>query len=137
MTEQNVAGTENKTADEQVAAYIECRDLLKALDEAHAARKKPLLDLQERLEGWLQAFMEKSQAEAIKTKHGTAYTSTRYTASLADPQAFMQFVIANQKFDLLDRRANSTAVKDYVQENSALPPGCNLNAIVSVNVRRK
>jgi hypothetical protein len=70
------------------------------------------------------------------TKGGTIYTSTRYTASLADPEAFMKFVIETRQFDLLDRKANSTAVKDYVGEHNVLPTGCNLTAMKTLGVRR-
>jgi len=48
----------------------------------------------------------------------------------------MKFVVDNNKFELLDRRANATAVKDYVAANNVLPPGCNLSAICTVGVRR-
>jgi hypothetical protein len=48
----------------------------------------------------------------------------------------MRYVIANQKFELLDRRANVTAVKEFVKENKEQPPGCNLSAVETVGVRR-
>lgn len=123
------------TADDQIAKYLEIRNLMKELDDAHDAKLKPLREIQERIAGWLQEFMDSSGSEAIKTKHGTAYTTTRYSATLPDPEAFMQFVIAQGKFELIDRRANTTAVKDYVEENRALPPGCNLTPVKKVNVR--
>jgi hypothetical protein len=55
---------------------------------------------------------------------------------LADPEAFMKYVIDNQAFDMLDRKANVTAVKEYVQETGALPPGVNLSSIKTIGVRR-
>jgi hypothetical protein len=48
----------------------------------------------------------------------------------------MKYVIDNNLFDLLDRKANVTAVKDHVKEKGALPPGVNLSAIETVGVRR-
>lgn len=123
------------TVDEQVAKYLEIRDLIKQLDDAHDAKLKPLREIQERVAGWLQEFMDRNGSEAVKTKHGTAYTTTRYSATLPDPEAFMRFVIENEKFELMDRRANLTAVKDYVEANRTLPPGCNLTPMRKVNVR--
>lgn len=123
------------TVDEQVAKYLEIRDLIKELDDAHDAKLKPLREIQERVAGWLQEFMDRTGIDAVKTKHGTAYTTTRYSATLPDPEAFMQFIVAHGKFELLDRRANLTAVKDYVEENKSLPPGCNLTPFKKVNVR--
>lgn len=125
------------TVDKRIEQYIQVRDKLKAMDEAHAEAIKPLIEIQNLLSGWMMAFLEKSGTTSVKTAHGTCYASTRHTASLADPDAFMKYVISTGKFELLDRRANSTAVKDFVEETNALPPGCNLNAIRTVGVRRK
>lgn len=122
--------------EKRVKQYIATRDAIKAANEAHEERIKPLVDLQNRLTGWLQNFLEQAGAESIKTSEGTCYTTTRYTASLADPEAFMKYVIGNNAFDLLDRKANVTAVKDYVAEKGTLPPGVNMSSISTVGVRR-
>ncbi len=124
------------SVDKRVAQYIATRDALKKMDDEHDARKKPLVDLQNMLTGWLQNFMEKAGAENIKTSMGTCYQSVRYSASLADPEAFMKYVRDNDLFDLLDRKANVTAVKDHVAEKGTLPPGVNMSSIKTVNVRR-
>lgn len=120
----------------RVKQYIEVRDALKKMDEEHDERKKPLVELQNLLTGWLQDFMETAGAENVKTSHGTCYSSTRYTASLADPQAFMDYVKSSANFDLLDRKANVTAVKEFIAEHNSPPPGVNLSAIKTVGVRR-
>lgn len=138
---QDVVATETPTAvsatvDKRVQQYIQVRDAIAAADEAHKEKIKPLVDLQNLLTGWMQNFMEQAGADNIKTAHGTCYSSTRYTASLADPQAFMNFVIEKANWDMLDRKANVTAVKDYVAEHGGLPPGVNLSAIKTVGVRR-
>lgn len=123
--------------DKRIAQYIEVRDAIKRVDDKWEAEKKPLQEIQERLAGIIRAFMETNNiTDNLKSKSGTCYLSTRYSASLADPHAFMDFVVRTGKFELLDRRANVTAVKDYVEQNNALPTGCSLNAIQTVGVRR-
>lgn len=125
------------TVDKRVGQYITVRDRIKEMKERHDKELAPLTEVQNLLSGWLDDFMQKSGSTGVKTMHGTCYTSTRYTASLADPDAFMKYVITNSAFDLLDRRANSNAVKDFVKDhNGNLPPGCNLGAIRTVGVRR-
>lgn len=121
----------------RIAQYIQVRDRIKEIEDETKAKLRPLRDVQEVLSGIIQGFMDTHNLENLKTEHGTCYKSTRHTASLADPEAFMNYVIQNGKFDLLDRRANATAVKDFVAANKALPPGCNLTAIQSLGVRRK
>ncbi len=119
-----------------VKGYVQLRDKLRALDEEHDKKRKPIVDMINELSGHLQEFLDKSGAKSVKTRDGTFYASTRYTTSLADPDAFMNYVINNQRYDLLDRRANATAVRQFVEETGNLPPGTNLNALRTVGVRR-
>ncbi len=135
MTQTTPVQTEDM--ERRVAQYVQVRDILARKKAEYEDTIKPLLQIQEELAGRISAFLSANKLENVKTKAGTAYTSVRYTASLADPDLFMRFVIDTQKFDLLDRRANVTAVKDYVKEKNELPPGCNLSAIETVGVQRK
>ncbi len=122
--------------NKRVGQYVQVRDALKRLDEEHDAKRKPLVELQQILSGKLQEALTANNATSLKTEAGTCYISTRYTASLADPDAFMTFVISNKDFDLLDRRANATSCKEYTAKHNHPPPGVNLNAISTVGVRR-
>jgi hypothetical protein len=119
----------------KTATYLLIRDELKKVDEAAEAAKKPLLDLKALLEGYFEKFLTSTGQQSAVTPRGTVHWNTRYTSSLGDPQAFMDHVIATQQFDLLDRRANATAVKEYAGKNGALPPGVNLNTIRTIGVR--
>lgn len=127
----------NTDVNEIVRKYIECRDVLRAFTKRHEEKMKPLQLLQEQLAGQLREFMDQSKTQNLRTANGTCYLSTTFRASLADPDAFMKFVIASKEFDLLDRRANATAVKAYVEAHNVLPAGCNLTGTVTVGVRRK
>lgn len=120
----------------RIEQYIGLRDKLKVIDEEHENRRKDYVQMMERVSGLIRSFMEANKLENLKTKAGTCYTSTRHTASLADPDAFMKFVIATNRFDLMDRRANATAIKEYVEAEKVLPPGVNLTALQTVGVRR-
>ncbi|GAC1424434.1 MAG: hypothetical protein NVSMB6_25380 [Burkholderiaceae bacterium] len=131
--------TENTTPDtaldQRVREYLAIRDKLKAIDAAHDAARKIYVETLSSLSGVMLDILEKTGAEGARTSFGTVYTSSKTTASLADPDAFMRFVIANGKFDLMDRKANATAVRDYVNENKQLPPGCNLTTVKTLGVR--
>lgn len=124
------------TVEKRVGQYVACRDAIKAANDEHERAIKPLVDLQNMLTGWMQTFLEQSGADSVKTKSGTCYSTTRYSASLADAEAFMKFVKSTDNFDLLDRKANVTACRDYCTENGTLPPGVNLSSIKTVGVRR-
>lgn len=137
MTTPANTGGQQEDMELRVKQFIQLRDKIKELEDAHKEKLKPLRDLQEVVAGRISAFMTANKLENLKTAAGTCYTTTKTTASLADPEAFMKYVIENNAFDLMDRRANATAVKDFVKANNGhLPPGCNLNTIETVGVRR-
>lgn len=122
--------------DKRVEQYVALRDIVKSIDEKWETEKKKYTSLMEEVSGRIQKFMsENNITENLKTKSGTCYVSTRYTASVQDGQAFMEFVKAGN-WDMIERRANPTAVKDYVKANNQLPAGVNLSAIQSLGVRR-
>ena len=116
--------------------FIAIRDKLKQMDDAYEATKKPLLDIQNLLSGWFEKFLTETGQQSAVTPLGTIHWNTRYTTSVSDADEFMKHVIATQDFDLLDRRANATAVKEYAGKHGALPPGVNLNAIRTVGVKK-
>lgn len=136
MNDKTVEALPTDVIARRVAQYVQIRDKLKVMDEEHEKKREKLVLVQSLLSGYMEKFLEQIGATNIKTPYGTCHRTTRYTSSLADADAFMNFVTSTGKFDLLDRRANSTAVKEYVQEHGVLPPGVNLTALRSIGVRR-
>ena len=121
----------------RVQQYVAVRDRLKEIEDEHQKRRQPLLEIQNLLAGLLQEALQKAGANSIATPSGTCYETTQHSATVADPEAFMQFVIENKAWELLDRKANKTAVRDYATEHAGrLPPGVNLSSIKTVGVRR-
>ncbi len=123
--------------DKRIAQYVAIREKLREMDAAHEEARKPLEEGINHLASILMDNLDRLGVSSMKTAFGTCYSSTRTTASVSDGDAFMSFVIANQEFDLLERRASATAVKAYVQEHDGnLPPGVNLNHLRSIGVRK-
>jgi hypothetical protein len=119
----------------RLAQYVAIRDMRNKMDEEHKEQRQKLTDIIDRLEGIIHAFLTANKLENLKTKAGTCYLSTRYSASVQDGEAFMAFV-KDGHWDLIERRANPTAVRDYVAQNNTLPAGVSLAAVSSVGVRR-
>jgi len=92
--------------------------------------------LSEKVEAVSTDVITSDPGNSIATDAGTAYRTEKKSASLADSEAFMNYVIANQAFDLLDRKANVTAVEEHIKENDAPPPGVNFSSTFVVGVRR-
>jgi hypothetical protein len=124
-------------AEKRVSQYVQLRDELKRMDDEHADRKRPLTALKEKLEAQMLEYIQATNSNSISTNAGTMYITPRKSASLADPAAFMEYVIKNNAWDLLDRKANVTAVEDFINEHEAPPPGCNFSTRLTIGVQRK
>jgi peptide methionine sulfoxide reductase MsrA len=120
----------------RVAQYVALRDKIKAQDEAHKIAMKPAKETLEQLNSVLLAHLNGLAVNSASTDSGTVYRTEKKSASLADGKAFMDFVIANAAYDLLDRKANVTAVEEFIKGNNAPPPGVNFSSTYVVGVRR-
>jgi hypothetical protein len=122
--------------DTRVEQYVKIRDKIKDLEKIHDDTVKPYKDALEGLNALLLQHLQELGVESARTSSGTVYRSNKTSASVADPAAFFDFVLANKTFDLLDKRANKTAVSDYVKDNGTPPPGVNYTVSQVVGVRR-
>lgn len=120
----------------RVEQYIQLRDEIKRREDEHKEKMKPFKEALEKLNGILLDHLNVINGESVKTGSGTVYRTSKKSASLADPDAFMRFVIGNEAWDLLDRKANVTAIADFIEENQSAPPGVNFSTTFIVGVRR-
>ncbi|HEX6825412.1 MAG TPA: hypothetical protein VF077_03765 [Nitrospiraceae bacterium] len=120
--------------NELVAQYRAVRDRIAELDAAHKRAMEPFKVTLSKLAGVMLHFLDATGQESAKTDAGTVYITTRHSASLADPESFMAYVMKHGAFELMDRKANSTACRDFAEENGELPPGVTINSIRTVGV---
>jgi hypothetical protein len=120
----------------RVEQFVKLRDLIKQKNDEHKKLMKPYNETLEQLNALLLAHLNGQSANSVATDAGTVYRTEKKSASLADAEAFMDFVIANGAYDLLDRKANVTAVEDHIREHNAPPPGVNFTSTFTVGVRR-
>lgn len=117
--------------------FIRLRDLKAQMKERHDAEMKPINDAMEGLKSVMAKAMDALHLDSVKTSSGTVSFSTKVNVSLADPNAFWNHCVVTGNFDMVDKKANPTAVKDYVQKNGVAPPGVNYHPFRDVSVRRK
>lgn len=120
----------------RVEQYIKLRDHIKSITEKHEAELAPFKDLLERMNAAMLQRLNDLGGDSLKTEKGTVYRTERKAASIADADAFMDFVVANNAWDLLDRKANKTAVEDFIKNHDTPPPGVNFTKTFVVGVRR-
>lgn len=123
--------------DSLAEMLLKARKAIEEKEKAFEESIKPLKELKAQIEGRVLAFLQKTGQTSAKTPHGTLITSTRDYASLADSDAFMAYVMSKGAFELMDRRANVSAVRDHVEEHGALPPGVNFSSRLTVSIRSK
>lgn len=122
---------------EVVATYIKLRDRRAKRKAEYEAADAADKEKQEKIEAYLLKEFNESGIDSIKTEFGTAYKSTRTSATVADWDAFFtQYVVPNQAWEMLERRVNKTAVEQFKAANEDLPPGINWSETQVVNIRR-
>jgi hypothetical protein len=122
---------------EAVTLYIQLRDKKAQMKSDFDASVAPINEKMEKLEAKLLDVFNKTGMDSVKTEHGTAYTAVRTTASVADREAFMEFVKANEEWSLIEVRAAKTAIEQFRDNNdNELPPGINIRSERVVNIRR-
>jgi hypothetical protein len=122
--------------EKSVSQYVVLRDLIKQMDDAHKEGMKAYRETLEKLNSDLLDHINSIGGESVRTAAGTVYRTERKTASLADPDAFMEFVKKNQAFELLDRKVNATAAAEFIAQHHTPPPGVNYTVQYLVGVRR-
>jgi len=115
--------------------YLQTSDTIKAIEARHKQELAKSKKFLEKLSYLLLEALDNSGQDSAKTKKGTVSAIVRDTASLSDASKFMDFVRDNDAYELMDRRANGTACKEYAREHGVLPPGVRINSIRLVSVR--
>lgn len=119
-----------------VSLYIQMRDKKAQMKADFDAKVAPLNEKMEKLEAKLLDIFNKTGMDSVKTEFGTAYATTRTTASVADREVFMEYVKNNEEWALLEVRAAKAAVEEYRSTHDDVPPGVSIREERVVNVRR-
>jgi len=105
-----------------VAAYLSLRETIREADATHEAKQQPRKDALARAEQHLLSLMPEG-ASSLRTDHGTVIVSVKAQPQVLDWSTFHQFIIENNRPDMLQRRPSSEAVTTYMENNpEALPP---------------
>lgn len=122
--------------DDVIATYMKLRDQKAAIEGEVKEKVAAIKTKMEKLESWIK---EKADAEGVtsfKTKHGTAFLTTTDYANVADWDAVLTFIQENGAYDMLEKRVSKTAVRGYIDQQKAVPPGINYGTKLEVNVRK-
>ena len=119
-----------------VERYVQMRDKKAEMKAAYEASVASLNDGMAKLENAIMATLNEQGVESVRTAAGTAFKSVTNSATIADWDAFRDYCVANDRFDMFEKRCSKTAVEQFRAANDDLPPGVNWKSAVTVNVRR-
>lgn len=134
--------------NKRIDQYIQLRDKITEIRKKHKEELRPYNETQMLLSNTILQALNAAGVESARTDSGTAYKTLDRSATLADRSMFWDFVKENEAWDLIDYKANVTAVSDYIAEKieaaktdpsiiPAPPPGVNYNETWEIGVRRK
>lgn len=122
--------------DNLVDKYIKFRDIKAKLKAKHSNELEPVETALKTIEATLLSKFAEIGTESVRTTAGTAFKSTRTSATVVDWDQVLDYVKANGAWELLERRVNKSAVEEFREANDDLPPGVNMRSEITINVRR-
>jgi len=126
------------TPADLIEEYIALRDKKKEYEvKIKEAMDREFNSRLDTIEAILMDCLNNLQADSLKTEVGTAFKRVETSVTVASPTEFQRHVIGSEQWELIDFRANKTAVKSYVEEHGGeLPPGVNMTQTTVISVRR-
>ena len=121
-----------------VEEYITLRDRKDQFKKAFEEKSAELFgERMEEIEAQLLGILNDLGADTIAGKTGTAYRKISTSVTIADARDFRRHVIGGEAWDLIDWRANKTAVNALVESGEPVPPGVNRSSFYTIGIRRK
>ena len=122
--------------DDVIATYMKLRGQKEAIEAQMKEQTAAIKAKMEKLESWIKEQADVQGVTSFKTKHGTAFLTTSDYANVADWDAMLSFVKENEAYDLLEKRVSKVAVRGYIDQTKAVPPGVNYGTRLDVNIRK-
>jgi hypothetical protein len=128
---------DNVPVNDIVAAYRKVRAAISDAEAAHEERIKGLKDQLELLSAELLNFCNEQNLDSVRTPEGTISrrVQTRYWTT--DWDSMHRFVMEHEAPFLLEKRLNSTNLKQFLEENpDAFPAGLQVDNKYVIQVRK-
>jgi hypothetical protein len=124
------------TINDAVAAYMKLRSQKEKIEAAVKEDLGVVKAKMDKLEAWLKVEMDKQGLTSVKSKYGTAFLTTTDYANVEKWDAVLEFVKQHSAYDLLEKRVSKIAVRGYIEQYKAVPPGVTYGTKLEVNIRK-
>lgn len=128
--------TDKYSVETLTKAYVQLRDTRTEVKHAFEEQDFKLKEKMEKIEAMLMGRLVEFKVDSVKTPYGTVYTqvSTKYTCG--DWTSYWQYMLDNERLDLVEKRPSQRALKDIENAGEELPPGIEVHREKQVVVRR-
>ena len=124
--------------EELVKDYLEIRGRREAILADYESRDNELKEALKNIEAEMLVVCNATNADSIKTSHGTVIRKLNERFYCNDWDNFRKFVLDNQAVELLERRIHQGNFKEFMteRESDGLPPGVNVMREFGIVVRK-
>ena len=119
-----------------IRTYMKLREQKSTIEAEVKERVSELKAKMEKLEAYLKTQMDAQGLTSFKSDFGTAFLTTTDYANVADWDAVLGFIRDNEAFDMLEKRVSKVAVRGYIEQTKAVPPGITYGTKLEVNIRK-
>ena len=126
------------TAEKMTSAYIKIRAERSALSAKFKAEDDKLVRQQDVLKRALLDYCENHGLESVRTSAGLFFRSTKTKYWTSDWEAMHKFILEHNVPEFLDKRLNTSNIKQFLEENpNTVPDGLNVDKEYVISVRKK
>lgn len=120
-----------------LAKYVDLRRQKEQIEADTKAKLAPINADMLLIEKYLKQIMDERGITQIKSsKFGTAFLTTSDYANVENWDSLLQFIVENNRYEMLQKAVTKTAVREFIQEQKAVPPGVNYGTKIEVSIRK-
>tara|TARA_B100001094_G_scaffold35198_1_gene29177 strand:+ start:95 stop:487 length:393 start_codon:yes stop_codon:yes gene_type:complete len=125
-------------AEKMTSAFIKIRAERSALSAKFKAEDDKLVRQQDILKRALLDYCENHGLESVRTSAGLFFRSSKTKYWTSDWEAMHKFIMEHNVPEFLDKRLNTTNIKQFLEENpNKVPDGLNIDKEYVISVRKK
>lgn len=123
-----------------IDVYLRLRRMKEDAKAKYEAEVAPITERMEQIENTLSGELNRLGLKNLQTGAGTVYRTTWTKVNITDWDKVADYIVSNNRFDMLEKRLAKTVVLDTLQQNqeAGLPPvpGIAIETGLKVNIRK-
>lgn len=123
--------------DDVVAHYLGLRAKVKEIEAAAKEQVAPIKAAMAQIETAILGKFARDGVRNAATPHGTPYIHTAFSATVADPGSFKEWVMRAPQvgIEYMEIRASKDAIKALCEAGNPPPPGINVATVEQLRIR--